>query len=496
MKKRIVVLLVASLMLLTSFSGCSGGSSSADTTAAPNESKTNESETSTGPTTAEILGFEKEDNGGDTFMILTSSTSDYEFNVEAQTGDIVSDAVFKKDRMVEEYLGINIELVKESGLWAKRADFNAKITAAHNSGDATYDLINNTLVCTMPLAQQGMFVNVNDLEHNNFDQAWYIKDMNENYGINGKFYGIISDHSLSLYKDMSVIFFNSTIWGDQKPDVNLYDLVRKGEWTLDKFLELTQDMARDLNGDGTYDTDNDLYTYFAEAVPNGTWMTAFNIKILDWNKDGSYIYHGLTERMDSAFMKLLNFYNTVPGVDAKDTSSKNDHLPAMNFAEGRVATMTNFIYTTESIRDMDDDYGIIPIPKYDAAQENYIAQVGTSTSTIFVPQTQMDLELVSKFIECEAYFGYTEVSPIYYETALKTKYVDDPNIAEMLDIVRENATIPFLFVHGTALTNSPTSRFRFGNEGQKALLSAYFAKTADSFVASLDKYLAAYEDLD
>ncbi|MBQ3127214.1 MAG: hypothetical protein IJC15_09110, partial [Clostridia bacterium] len=94
MKKRIVVLLVASLMLLTSFSGCSGGSSSADTTAAPNESKTNESETSTGPTTAEILGFEKEDNGGDTFMILTSSTSDYEFNVEAQTGDIVSDAVF------------------------------------------------------------------------------------------------------------------------------------------------------------------------------------------------------------------------------------------------------------------------------------------------------------------------------------------------------------------------------------------------------------------
>ena len=212
MKKHIATLLLSAMLLAAMLPGCSGDTpSSADTTTPSSETKITGSETTTGPSTAEILGFDKEDNNNETFTLLTSSTSDYEFNVEAQTGDIVSDAVFKKDRMVEEYLGINIELVKESGLWAKRADFNAKITQAHSSGDATYDLVNNTLVCTMPLAQQGVFVNVNELEYTNFDQPWYIKDMNENYGINGKFYGIISDHSLSLYKDLSVIFFNSTI---------------------------------------------------------------------------------------------------------------------------------------------------------------------------------------------------------------------------------------------------------------------------------------------
>ena len=83
----------------------------------------------------------------------------------------------------------------------------------------------------MPLAQQGVFVNVNELEYTNFDQPWYIKDMDENYGINGKFYGIISDHSLSLYKDMSVIFFNSTIWRNPMSTSMTWSARANGHWT-------------------------------------------------------------------------------------------------------------------------------------------------------------------------------------------------------------------------------------------------------------------------
>lgn len=497
MKKHIAMLLLTSLLLSTVLPGCSGDTQpSRDTTAPTVETKAPEAETTAAPTAADILGFDKEDNGGETFTILTNSTSAYEFNVESQTGDIVSDAVFKKDRLVEEYLGIDIELVQEPGLWAKRAEFNAKITQAHSSGDNTYDLINNMLVCTIPLAQQGMFVNVVDLPHTNYDQPWYIKNMVENYGINGKFYGIISDHSLSLYKDLSVIFFNSTIWSEQKPDVNLYDLVRKGEWTLDKFIELTSDMTRDLNGDTAYDTDNDLYTYFTESVPAGTWMTALDIDVIDLNDDGTYTYHGLTERFESSFTKLLEYFRNVPGVKVHDSNSKTpgQFPPRENFAEGRVAMMSNHIYATEYIRDMTDDYGIIPIPKFDQAQDNYISQVGTSTSTFFVPQTQMNLDLVSKFIECEAYFGYTEVSPVYYETALKTKYADDPNMQEMLDIIRENATIDFMFVYGNSLSGSPHTRYRFGNL-ETAGIAVYMATYEKKYLASIDKLLAVYAEL-
>lgn len=496
--KRISWLLLVLILLPILLSACATPNApETETTVAVAQTDTAAEET-TEPelSTEKILGFAKEDNGKRTFTILTNSATSYEFNTDTENGDIVNDAVFKKDSMVEEYLGIDINLIHESGVYASRKTFNAKVTNAWASGDATYDLINNVLTVTLPLSQQGVFVNVNELEFTNLDQPWYITEMTENYGIKGKLYGILSDHTLSLYKDLSVIYFNVNLFQEQKADVNLYDLVRDGDWTLGKFIELTSDMASDLNGNGVYETDFDRFAYFGESVPNGTWMTALDISIIDMNSDGSYTYHGLTDRLDDAYSQLRTFYTSVPGVSCIDSANKGGgrYPPRETFAEGRVAMMTNYIYATEYIREMNDDYGIIPIPKYDKNQEKYITQIGTSTSTFFVPQTQKDLSLVAKFIECEAYFGYSEVSPVYYESALKTKYAKDPNMGQMLDIVRENATISFLFVYYSSLSEAPRTLFRF-NTTPKSDLASYFTTTKRVFLNSVDDLLQTYENL-
>lgn len=497
--KRISVLLLIALLLPAVLAGCADTAEPADdttvapiqTTAAPNKSEETDE-----PTLEDTLGFAKEDNGKETFTILTNTATSYEFNIDSENGDIVNDSIFKKDGMVEDYLGIEIDLIYESGIYASRKTFNAKITNAWASGDDSFDLVNNWLTVTLPLSQQGVFVNVHDLQYNNLDQAWYVAEMTEQFGIKGKLYGILSDHSISLYKDLSVVYFNVDLWRDLKSDVNLYDLVRSDDWTLDKFLELTADMSSDVNGDGQYDIENDRFAYFGESVPNGTWMTALDIKIIDMTKDGTYTYYGLTDRLDSAYSKLKTYYTTVPGVKALDSASKGNgkYPPRESFAEGRVAMMTNYIYATEYIRDMDNDYGIIPIPKYDKDQEKYLTQIGTSTSTFFIPQTQTDLDLVSKFIECEAYFGYTEVSPVYYESTLKSKYASDPNMSQMLDIVRENATISFMFVYYSCLEDAPRTLFRF-NTTPKADLASYLNTSKRVFLKSVDDFLLTYENL-
>ena len=496
--KGFALLLIASILLPTLLSACANVQQPpVDTTVAPVQSTASPQEATAPANTPEkALGFAKEDNGNKTITILSNSATAYEFNTESETGDIVDDAVFKKDSMVEDYLGISINLIHESGVYSDRKAFNAKITNDWSSGDGTFDLVNNVLTVTLPLSQQGVFVNVNDLQYNNLDQPWYIANMTENYGIKGKLYGILSDHSLSLYKDLSVIYFNADIWQELRSDTDLYEMVRKGEWTLDRFLELTSEMAGDLNGDGQYDYDNDRYAYFAESVPNGTWMTALDIDFIDMNSDGSYTYHGLTDQLNDAYSKLSDYYTSVPGVTVLDSANKGKgaYPPRETFAEGRVAMMTNYIYATEYIRDMEDDYGIIPIPKYDMNQESYITQIGTSTSTFFIMQTAQDLDLISKFIECQAYFGYTEVSPIYYESALKTRYAKDPNMSQMLDIIRENATISFLFVYYSSLSEAPRALFRF-NTTPKADLGSYITTTKRVFISSVEKLLQTYESL-
>jgi len=155
--------------------------------------------------------------------------------------------------------------------------------------------------------------------------------------------------------------------------------------------------------------------------------------------------------------------------------------------------MCNFIYSTEYIRDMDADYGIIPIPKYDTEQENYITQLGTSTSMLFVPTTASDFALTSKVMESLAYYGYTDVTPKYYEVALKTKYSSDVDMQEMLDLIRETATIDFLFVYGTTLSSAPNEYFRFTSFIPG--IASVYSKTQRVFEKSVEKLVTAYEKL-
>lgn len=166
------------------------------------------------------------------------------------------------------------------------------------------------------------------------------------------------------------------------------------------------------------------------------------------------------------------------------------------FAEGNVATMVNFIYSTEYLRDMVDDYGILPMPKYDSNQEKYISQLGTSTSMLYVPATTNDIELTSKVMEALCYYSSELVVPKYYEVALKEKYARDADIAQMLDIIRDGATFDFLFAYGAGcLSNAPNSYFRFGNTDTTDIASN-FASLEASFTASLEKLIETYENLD
>ena len=188
--KRIAFLLLSAILLPTLLSSCADTIQPAvETTAASTQASDLPQESTSAETSVdEVLGFVKEDNGKKTITILTNSATSYEFNTESENGDIVNDAVFKKDSMVEEYLGVDINLILESGVYKTRKAFNEKVTNDWASGDAAYDLINNVLTVTLPLSQQGVFVNVNDLQYTHLEQPWYISEMTENYGIKGKLY--------------------------------------------------------------------------------------------------------------------------------------------------------------------------------------------------------------------------------------------------------------------------------------------------------------------
>ncbi|MBE6612621.1 MAG: extracellular solute-binding protein [Ruminococcaceae bacterium] len=471
MNKRLVsIMLLAALML--SSASCGGGQSE-DTTASTTEPAV------TTESVAELVGFPEEDNGGETFTVFANIHKAYEYDAEEQTGDVVSDAVYYKNQAVEDYLGIQFEFVYEDGNWNARGDFNQKIMQDVQSGDAMYDMVSNTLVCTLPLATEGFFLESANLPFMNLDNPWWIKNQHEDLSIAGKLYGFLGDLSLSVYKDITVIYFNKRIWDEYNAE-NPYDLVRENKWTLDKFHALASSMARDLNGDGKWDFENDQITYLAEVVPNGTFQTALQLKIVEKNADGEIEWLGLTERFADAYEKRAAFMSG-EGIGTMTTIDDSSFRSMKTFANGNVATMCNFIYSTEYLRDMKDDYGIVPMPKYDDMQKDYTCQMGTSTCMVFAPVSVKNPELTSKAMELLAYYTNQLVVPKYYEVALKEKYARDTDIAEMLDIIRDGAAIDFAFVYGMQVSGFPANLFRLDTKPDPGARKVGAANLASQF---------------
>ncbi len=495
--KRILSLTLALLMLTAVLSACGtptppvtddttlpADNSNADVTTDPSETEL---------TDADLLGFAQEDNGDKVFTIFANSASSYEYNAEGLTGDIVTDSVYKRDRVVEKYLGIKFDVIYELGTVTGRKVFNQKVTQAIDAGDP-FDLVSNVVYYSLMPSREGYYLEGRELEYCNFDNPWWMADMYENLSIADKLYAFMGDGALSFYKDLSVMYFNVDLWADERPDVDFYELVRNNEWTLDKFLELTAEMGRDLSGDGIIDDQNDQLAYVGESVPNGTFETALGLKTIERQNDGSITYLGLTERYDNAYSRMRDFHKRD---DVFYYSSINDNTfkSMTTFANGNVAIMCNYLYATEHIRDMEDDYGIIPLPKYDSQQEKYYTQLGTTTSAFFVPNNVADVDLTSKVMEALAYYGQTMVVPSYYEVALKTKYINDPQIREMLDIVRETAMSNVWFIYNGLITGT-TPYFRFSPDHTFQNLASVFRMREKPYVAALNKLIDTYEALD
>jgi hypothetical protein len=106
------------------------------------------------------------------------------------------------------------------------------------------------------------------------------------------------------------------------------------------------------------------------------------------------------------------------------------------FIEDRMLFFWARLSMLNSLRDMEADFGIIPQPKFNETQENYISNVNSwSGAMIGVPKIAADFERTSIILEALAAEGYYTLKPAYYDVVLNRKYMRDEESSVMLDII-------------------------------------------------------------
>ena len=200
---------------------------------------------------------------------------------------------------------------------------------------------------------------------------------------------------------------------------------------------MIKNIYSDTNGNGERDIDDfyGLCTTYTVA-PLDSLLPSCRIKIAEVDKDGNINLSLNNERTVSMYEMVDQVLNRNDGTYCNgETQAAQDAAFEQFIALESVFHFQLLNKTDSGLRDYTDPYGLLPIPKYDEAQEEYYTIPHDQYSIIYVPSNCSDPDLVGAFIEAMNYESYKTVTPAYFETALKTKYLDGNEDAEMYDII-------------------------------------------------------------
>ena len=352
-----------------------------------------------------------------------TGNSEKEIWVEELTGDVVNDAVYNRNLTVNSRFNCNITLTP--------GDVNSIVRQAVTSGDSSYKLAFPNMATAASLAQQGYLMDYMKMDNLNLTEAWWGQGTLA-MQIEGKVFFMNGDINY-LDNDVTYIqLFNKQLIADVGLDVP-YDLVREGKWTIDAFRQMCVNVTTDLDGDGSY-TDRDRYGYVTTNEGPCTFFYGSGLTLVSYDSDGHPV-------LDVDMDKTVAALETVVRIVSEDNITRIPSDVAVGkamFMEDRVLFYGEVLSYIVNVRDMETAFGVLPIPKYDEAQEKYYTYCNAIASTACVPVSVDDVSMVTAVLEGMAIQSYIQVTPAYYDIALTRKYARDNESSEMLDIALAN----------------------------------------------------------
>ncbi len=366
-----------------------------------------------------------------------------DFDCVEEYGEAINDAKVKRNRAVEEKYNIKLNnLMSDTS-----GNLTSAVSKSVQSGTHTYDLVHNDMAATFTHALNGELYQVNDLPHINPSQLWWRKNSLTDTSIYGKNYFIIGDLHLLTYTQTPTMLFNKQMVTDFALE-NPYELVKAGEWTFDKMMELGSMVVADLDGNGMGEFDR--YALTCNAYASDCYaMGANRLFVAKDADDAPYV-----NLEDESFM---NYWETVVQYINTDDVQYGEHykenngrqrVPQATFSEGRSLFWVESMGWVDTLRDMEIDFGLLPMPKANEKQEEYTNSVHTHATSVSLPITASEelLDRNCRIIEDLCCESMRYVRPAYYENALEGRYFRDAESGEMLDLILLNVRYDLMLV--------------------------------------------------
>lgn len=475
--KRLLTLLLAALLL----TACGNGTT--ETIAAETTTPVE-----TAPETTYIDTLGQKDFGGATYTYAFGGRSTtiplLDPHVGELTGEIMNDTLYNRDKWIEEEYNVSIAYLEDK-------DTQSSIRNAVQAGDALCDVVIGSLADGKSglgaVVQQGVLYNLLDVPHLQLDKEWWSPLMYENVQYNGKMFFTSGDMAPFSYIGPACVYMNLDLALNYQVDENeIYELVYDGNWTFDELYSRYNGLDNDLNGDGKMHCLDDFYGIVTEYnnLTSTLLLVANDVKLCETDESGKLAIHLNDERTVSVMDKMANYFQKI------ENNGDNTLLFDETFKFDRALFAVHYVESTlRRFRDMDSDYVILPMPKYDTDQESYVCYINPWVHAfVSVPLVVEDIERTGFITEVMEYKSVEMVRPAVYDVTLKGKALRNEDSLAMLDIVFDTTYIDFngIYEFGGLLATVNGAIFY-----DKPYASAYAAAEAKAN-AALEKFMEIF----
>lgn len=482
--------LILAVLMLTSFAACAG--ESADNTA--NDTTAQDTGTTAETTTAvQYEAPEVNDYEGYEYRIGINDSRNKNASIiiaEEANGEAFNDAVYERNEKISELYNIKIK-----GLVAESNSIVTKMQTAVLAGDDLYDVAAMGMRQHFPLAQEGMFHELNSLDCIDFSQPWWDESILEAFEVKGKNYTVVGDYLTSDDVFILILLFNSKLYTDLGFE-DPYEMVFGGNWVFDRFMEMAMSGSVDLNGDGNMDK-NDRWGLLSEASAYYYFSTGAGFMPLDRDSKGDLSYNIDSERNFNIFEKVKKFSHDrsicILASDITDFSPYSTVwlLCDNMFIENQALFKSCCFNDIVNYRTMEMDFGVLPVPKFDESQEEYANLVTNHSDALVFPVTVSDIERTMNITDAIGYESMLSLSPCFYEVFLDEKLVRDENSKAMIDIILDTKKFD---LEWTANISGFVDVLIKLAQSRNDNLASEWAAISGSAASKLEAFIAKFED--
>lgn len=444
-KRTLSLCLLLVLMLSLLLTACS--KDPATTTSTPSAGNDVSQETSKEEEFVLFSNLPDVNYNGETFKVIVegdhmTTYMSVEFLPQESSYDTLKKAVGDRNDLIAERFGVEFEEFRTTSNGQMVTDLTTNAMA----GTSEYDMVMPYMSDAATLALEGYFYDLNDLDYINLEMDYYDQGSVKDLSVAGKNYFVTGDLSLLSLACTHAIIFNKDVIGDRGLE-NPFDLVKSGKWTLDKMLEMSRQITAN-DDDNPEWTHKDTYGFLInDNFVNSLYIGAGQ-RFTTKNNNDEPIVAVDSENAARVYDKIYSFVTDTSAVCQFSAAGNSYYASATNAGKNIwVAALESIaekkaLFRAMAIIDIFDqgdyecDFGVLPTPKLDEAQDEYYSRVSTVYATcVAIPKNVRDPEMSAVITDALMQASTETTKYAYFETIMQDRKVADNDSSEMLQYI-------------------------------------------------------------